>query len=142
MKNLANCTPSEFFAQTVKIKKVVQEWMEATDIIGIMQTKVDLEKLPENPTPEQKKEVFERNVAKVRAQGMDNFSRMFDAAFEKNPQKTLNVLALCCFVDPARVDDNPMKFYLKSITELINDEDIINFFTSLAQLAQRNTSMQ
>lgn len=35
MKNLANCTPSEFLKQTNKIKKSVEKWLKATDIMEI-----------------------------------------------------------------------------------------------------------
>lgn len=142
MKNLANCKPSEFLAQTVRIKNAVKGWLDATQVLEILNTKVEYKKLSDNPTAEEKKAVLEENLQKRREQGMANFSKILDVAFEQNPEKTLEVLALCCFVEPERVDDNPMKFYMKSVQELIEDEDVLSFFSSLAQLAQLNTSEQ
>jgi hypothetical protein len=142
MKNLANCKPSEFFAQTVKIKKSVQEWIDATDIINILKEQPVLEDIPENGTDAEKKEVFQRNIEKIKKFNLEKFSRLFDIACEKNAEKTLELLALCCFVEPKYVDDNPISYYLESFTELINDDAVISFFTSLAQLAQKNTSAQ
>lgn len=140
MKNLANCKPSEFVTQTVRIKKVAQDWMNATDIMNILRIRPNYKQLPENPTDEQKAEIIRENLKIQQDQGMANLSRIFDMAFEKNPEKTLEVLALCCFVEPKNVDDHPMSWYMKSVMELVKDETVLNFFSSLAQLAQMNTS--
>lgn len=142
MKNLANCKPSEFFAQTVKIKHVVKEWLDATNVINILKEQPVLEDIPENGTDAEKKEVFQRNIEKIKKFNLEKFSKLFDVACEKNAEKTLELLALCCFVEPKYVDDNPISYYLESFTELINDDAVISFFTSLAQLAQKNTSAQ
>jgi hypothetical protein len=142
MKNLANCTPTEFLAQSVKIKKTAQDWMNATDIINILRTEPVYIKLPENATAEEKMEVIKQNAKIQQDQGMKNLSKIFDLACEHNPQKTLEILAYCCFVSPEHIDDHPMSWYLKSIAELLNDKDILDFFLSLAQLAQMNTSKQ
>lgn len=140
MKNLANCTPTEFITQTVKIKKVVKDWLDATKVIDILRTAPKYEKLPKDATAEQRAEIIKKNAIIQQNQGMENFSKIFDAAFEDNPQKTLAVMALCCFVDPEKVDEHPMSWYMTSVNELINDETVISFFTSLAQWAQMNTS--
>lgn len=140
MKNLANCTPSEFIAQTVKIKKVAQDWMDATDILGILRTRPNYKTLPDNATDEQKAATIRENARILQDQGMQNLSKIFDMALEKNPEKTLEMLALCCFVEPRDVDSHPMNWYLESITELMHEKAILDFFSSLAQLAQKNTS--
>ena len=41
MKNLANCKPSEFLAQTFKIKKSVQEWLDVTKLMEIRKNQPD-----------------------------------------------------------------------------------------------------
>lgn len=43
MKNLSNCKPSEFLAQTIKIKNLVRDWLDATKIMDIRKnfSKVD-----------------------------------------------------------------------------------------------------
>ena len=35
MKNLANCTPTEFLKQTSKIKRSAEKWLKVTDIMAI-----------------------------------------------------------------------------------------------------------
>jgi hypothetical protein len=142
MKNLANCTPSEFIAQTVKIKKVAQDWMDATKVIEILRVAPVYKTLPAGATAEERAQVIRENAKLRQDQGLQNFSRLFDAAFEMNAPKTLEILALCCFVEPQDVDSHPMNWYLESITELIHEKAILDFFSSLAQLAQKNTSKQ
>ena len=142
MKNLANCKPSEFVAQTVRIKKAAQDWIDATGIIEILRTRPNFKQLPDNPTDEQKAEVIRENAQILQDQGMKNLSSIFDAALERNPERTLEILALCCFVDPSKVDDHPMSWYIESINELMREKAVIDFFLSLAQLAQKNTSRQ
>ena len=142
MKNLANCKPSEFVAQTLKIKKTVQDWLDATQLISILNTIPDYIQLPENSTAEQKVDVIRKNAKIQQEQGLQNLSKIIDKAFAQNPEKTLELLAHCCFVEPADVDKHPMSCYFKSITELMHDESILSFFTSLAQLAKKNTFKQ
>ena len=142
MKNLANCTPTEFVTQTVKIKKVAQDWLNATKLIEILKTKIDYVTLPENPTDEQKIEVLKTNLELKQEQGLKNLSKIFDAALEQNPQKTLEILALCCFVEPDEVDSHPISWYMESISELVKEKAVLDFFSSLAQLAKMNTSKQ
>lgn len=129
MKNLANCTPSEFLRQTVKIKKSVEKWFKLTDIMNIRRRKPDI---PEGATREEK-------AAALKEQARENALAMFNAVFEEHPDETLEVLALMCFVEPEHVDDHPVKEYLKAFTELINDEDVLDFFTSLARLGLTGT---
>ena len=56
---------------------------------------------------------------------------------EEHPEETLELLALCCFVDPKDVDDYPVSAYLSAFAEIMNDEDTLSFFSSLVQLAQQ-----
>lgn len=142
MKNLANCTPSEFVAQTVRIKKVAQDWIDATKIFEILRVTPAYKTLPAGATAEERAQVIRENAKLQQDQGLQNFSRLFDAAFEMNAQKTLEILALCCFVEPGDVDDHPMSWYLESVTNLIHEKAVLDFFSSLAQLAQKNTSKQ
>lgn len=126
MKNLANCKPSEFVAQTVKIKRAVENWLTKTDIMNIRKR---MPALAENLT---KKEREKAAMEQARA----NISAMFDEIMEKHPKETLDLLALLCFVEPEHVDDYPMGDYLASITEMIGSDAVIGFFTSLAKLGQ------
>ena len=124
MKNLATCKPSEFLVQTNKIRKSVEKWLTVTEILKIRQR---LPKYSDDMDASQRAEV---RSAQMRA----NLSAIFDAVLEEHPEETLEIMALACFIDPADADDHPMSEYLKSIGELISDESVLSFFTSLARL--------
>lgn len=139
MKNLANCKPSEFLAQTFKIKKSVKEWIDVTEILKIRQNKPELIPL-DGLDDKEKAEAIKANNKATSEQMKENISAVLDKMLDENAEKTLEVLALCCFVEPEHVDDYPMSEYLKNITELFNDESVMNFFTSLAQLGMKSTA--
>ena len=139
-KTLVNCKPSEFLAQTLKIKKSVERWLTDTDILNIRREVPALEPYPIDATVEQKEEIFSANKKLLEAQARKNVSKMLDAILEAHPEETLEVMALCCFIDPAQVDNYTMRDFLVPINSLLNDEAVIDFFTSLASLGQMNTS--
>lgn len=138
MKNLANCKPSEFLAQTFKIKKSVQEWLDVTKLMEIRKNQ------PENVinitglTGEERAKAIAENKKKYQAQVKKNLEEILDRMLDQNAEKTLEVLALCCFVDPADVDNYPMTEYLEALGELLSDKGVLSFFSSLAQLGQTN----
>lgn len=129
MKNLATCKPSEFLKQTNRVKKAAQKWLAATDIMNI---RSEMPTFPEGMSDEERQELIQEQATK-------NFSRMLDSILEEHPEETLELLALCCFVEPENVDDYKVSDYIKAITELINDKAVLSFFTSLTRLGQRNT---
>jgi len=138
MKNLANCKPSEFLAQTFKIKKSLQEWLDVTKLMEIRKNKpqglINLDGL----TGEERENAIKENKKKAQEQLKKNLADILDKMLNENAEKTLEVLALCCFVDPADVDNYPMSDYLDSLGELISDKGVLNFFSSLVQLGQTN----
>ena len=129
MKNLANCKPSEFLAQTNKIRKVAADWLDATGVLRIRKASPDI---PEGATKEERERLMEGQIKK-------NLSAMLDAILEENPEKTLELLALLCFVEPKDVDKHTVAEYIGAISELISNPDIIRFFVSLVQLGKTNT---
>lgn len=137
-KNLANCTPSEFISQTAKIKKAVKHWMDLTRIAEIRAKKPKYETVSNVISLEERQALLERNAKAARKQAMENFSEIVDQMLEEHPQETLEVLALCCFVEPEHVDDYPMSAYLGAIMELFNNESVLGFFTLLVQLGSKN----
>lgn len=137
-KTLASCTPTEFIAQTAKIKKAVKKWMDLTKIAEIRAKKPVYESFQPGASAEEKKAVVERNAAAQKKQAMENFSEIIDQMLEVHPQETLEVLALCCFVEPKEIDNYPVSEYLRSIMEIFNDEAVIGFFTLLVQLGNKN----
>ena len=137
MKNLANCKPSEFLAQSFKIKKSVQEWLDVTEILKIRQDMPTLKDL-KGLSGEERMQAVEENKKAIAKQRNENFSKMLDRMLDTNAEKTLEVLALCCFVEPENVDEYPMSEYLACISELLSDDSVMGFFTSLAQLGMKN----
>ena len=124
MKNLANCKPSEFLKQTNRIRKSVGKWLTDTDIINIRKR---MPEYKEDATDEERKELLQK-------QARENFSAILDAVLEDHPDETLELLALMCFVEPENVDDHEITEYLESVTDLITNESVVSFFTSLMPL--------
>lgn len=137
MKNLANCTPSEFLKQTNRIKKSVEKWLKATDIMEIRKRMPSgMPEVTADMSTSEKQKVLEKRQKMLREQSNKNLSAMLDAMLEEHPEETLEVLALCCFVEPKDVDSNPMSYYLRSVYEMIEDDAVKDFFTLLMSLAQ------
>ena len=143
MKNLANCTGREFLAQSVKIKKAVKGWLDITKVLEIRKKKpADLPEVTEEMTEEEKKKVINERREKVLAQAYQNVEEMFDAVAEEHPDETLEVLALCCFIKPEEVDNYPMTYYLTSIREMAENEDVKAFFSWLMRSGLMDTLTQ
>lgn len=140
MKNLANCKPSEFFKQTVKIKKAVENWMTETDIMNIRKNVAKPSPITQDMTDEEKRAALDDFKRRTEEQAKRNMSRIFDAIFDEHPDETLELLALLCFIEPKDVDNHTIDEYLKAITEMISNEAVLGFFTSLARLGLFNTS--
>lgn len=140
MKNLATCKPSEFVAQTAKIKDAVADWLDATEILKIRAIKPQYATVPLTASEEERAEVIRTNARLEQEQASKNLSLMLDNMLAKYPEKTLEVLALCCFVEPEKVDDHPIDEYLNCILEMLQNKAVLNFFTLLAQLDQRAIS--
>ena len=140
MKNLANCTPTEFVTQTNLIRKSVDRWLTATDILGIRSRVPEFEVAKKDATPDERKAVAERNKQIESEAVKDKINAILNAILEEHPRETTELLALCCFVEPEDVDKHKMSEYLTSFNELINEESVIGFFISLMRLARMNTT--
>lgn len=139
MKTIANCKPSEFLRQTNRLRKSAEKWMKDTDIINIRKRIPKFTTVPPDATQEQKEEIFRGNKALEAEQAIKNMNAILDAALEQYPDETLEIMALCCFVEPEHVDDYPMTDYLNAFTEILQNNAVISFFTSLARLGQNAT---
>ena len=128
MKNLSNCKPSEFLAQTIKIKNLVRDWLNATKIMDIRKNFSQVDKSLSKE---------ERTNAIVN-QALSNWSDMLDRMFIDNAEKTLALIALVNFVEPEHVDDHEVGEYLQSISELLSDSRVLSFFASLVRLSRKN----
>lgn len=129
MKNLANCSVREFLAQTNKIRKSVSNWLNLTKVMEIRQHIPDV---PEGTSDEEKKALMEAQVKK-------NLAEMMDAILEKYPEETAEILGLLCFIDPKDLDNYKMTDLLSSFSEMMENKEVITFFTSLLKLVNRTT---
>lgn len=138
LKNLANCKPTEFVKQTVRIKKSVEKWLEATDIMNIMQKKPEkLETLTDDMNTDERQAAFDRNKEISDKLAKEKISKAFDAMLEKHPDETLEILALSCFVEPEYVDTHTIDEYFSAWNEMLNNSSTISFFISFIRLANR-----
>ena len=136
MKNLANCKPSEFLKQANRIKKSVEKWLTETDILAIRKKMPDLLQLSDDMSDKEHDRITKENRKRMERQAYDNLSEMLDVVLDEHPDETLELLALLCFVEPENVDDYPVSDYMVSIAEMITNEAVIGFFTSLVRLGQ------
>ena len=134
MKTLANCTPREFLKQTNRIRISADKWLTATKILEIRK------RMPEIPAPTETKDKAELQKAiearkeAFAKQTRENLFAMLEAMLETNADETLELLALCCFIEPEDVDNYTMSELLVGIGELLNDAGVISFFDSLVKL--------
>ena len=140
LKTLVTCKPSEFLRQTNRIKKAVEKWLKDTDVMNIRKRLPSLEVVALNATDEERREIAARNKKLSEEQAKKNLSAMLDAILEEHPQETLELLGLCCFVEPSEVDNYKVTDYLNAFNSIINDKAVIDFFISLASLGQTSTS--
>lgn len=143
MKTLANCKPSEFLSQTFKIKKSVEKWLDITKVLDIRNTAPEgIVKITEGMTAEEKGKALTANRAIIEKQARENLSRMLDAMLGEHPEETLELLALICFIEPEEIDNYETRDILGVIGEIMNDEAVISFFTSLIRSGQTVTQKQ
>ena len=141
MKNLANCKPSEFLKQSLRIKRNVEKWLTSEDIKEIRKRLPKKEAILQTMTKEEQGEVLLRNQKARQSQMMKNFMDILDIMLDKKFEETLSVIALSCFVEPENVDDYEISDYLGSIADMLEDKNVIRFFTSVARLGQTNISI-
>lgn len=130
MKTLANCSDVEFLRQTNKIRKYAEKWLKDTGILDIRNQETP--KLPEDMSDDEK-----RDALREHAHGRLN--AMLDAALETHAEETAGLLRLMCFVDPQ--DDKTLRMpqIMGAAAEMMENQDILDFFTSLGRLGLMNT---
>lgn len=139
MKNLAQCTPTEFLVQTNRIRHAVEKWLTVTDIMNIRKRKpMGLPDAMPGVSEDENREVLKQREAMLAEQAKRNMTAILNAIFEEHPRETLEVLALCCFVEPEDVDNHTVSEYLGAVFDMVEDENVLRFFTLLAQLEQKN----
>ena len=135
MKNLANCKPSEFLKQTNRIRKSVEKWLRLTDIMSIRKrVPTGMPEITADLSDDEKEAVTKKRKEMIFEKAQENLSAILDACLDEHPDETLEVLALCCFIEPENVDDYPMTDYLAAALDMIEDETVNRFFTLLMRL--------
>lgn len=135
MKNLANCKPSEFLKQTNRIRKSVENWLKITDVMSIRKRMPEgMPEITKDMSKDEARAVLEKRQEMMAEQSQRNLKAMLDAMLDSHPDETLEVLALCCFVEPEDVDNYSVSEYLLSINELLADSNVRDFFTFLMSL--------
>lgn len=140
MKNLATCKPSEFVAQTAKIRTAVANFLDVNEFFKIKNSRPVYRFIPDNATPEQKSQLILENAEIKRDHAVKSFNLLLDNMLSKHPKETLEILALCCFVDPSEVDEHPMDEYFDCLMDILQSKTVMRFFSLLAQLDQSPTS--
>lgn len=136
MKNLTNCDPVEFLQQTNKIRHAAQDWLKETKILEIRKDAPQLKEIKDGMTDAEIQAINAENKALLKDQATKNLSRMLDAALETNAEKTVELLAMMCFVDKEDINNHKATEYIKEFGAMIADPDIIDFFGSLIRLGQ------
>ena len=138
-KNLANCSPRDFFIQTNKIRKAVAKWLKVTDVMAIRKKHVlKYPDIPEGASADEIDEILEDHKKNVRDESMRSLNEILDVIMEQHPDETLELIALVNFIEPDKLDDYSVSELLRNITEIMNDEDVIGFFISLMRLEKLN----
>ena len=134
MKTLANCTPREFLKQTNRIRLSADKWLTATKVLEIRRRMPELPKPVETKNKDELQKAIEGRREAFADQARENLFAILEAMLDTNADETLELLALCCFVEPEDVDKHTMSEYLANIGELMADAGVVSFFDSLVRL--------
>lgn len=129
MKTIANCTPVEFLVQTNKIRKATADWLTLTNIM-------EIRKRVPNFT-EDMDDAAKRDAARKIAK--ENIAEMLESAMGEHPKETAELLGMLCFIDPEDLDNHTMFEILTPVSEMISNQEVIDFFISLARLDRIGT---
>lgn len=134
MKTLANCTPREFLSQTNRIRKSAEKWLKDTKILDIRKRMPKIAS-PTKPSSAEElaKSIEERNAA-FAEQLRENVFAMLKAMLDEYADETLELMALVCFIEPEDIDNYTMSQLFNALSEVMDDEGVVNFFGSLARL--------
>ena len=136
IKTLATCTDIEFLRQTNKIRHAVENWLTVTEIKKIREQMPKIKPIPEGLDKKQAELIEKENERHKAEQTKKNLNAILDAILEEHPEETLEIMRLCCFVDP-KDDTHRITYYMAAFAEMFANEDVLNFFTSLMNLGQK-----
>ena len=126
MKTLANCAPVEFLRQTNKIRHQAGALLKKS---GVLEIRKQQPSFTGQETEEEKKE-------KITSQAKKNLDEMMDALLEKDPESTVQLLGMLCFMEPEEaLAANGMERFNVAM-ELLNSKAVLGFLSSLMNLAR------
>lgn len=128
-KTLANCKPSEWAAQTVKIRKSLEKWLSDIDIKVLFEPVKGAVKVNSSMSDEEREAAIEENKRLLIAALKNKGLHIFDKALAEHTTETLEILALICFVEPDHIDDYSIGDYWQALEEMLNDKATLSFFT-------------
>lgn len=135
MKNLVRLNPEEFAVQACKIADAIDKWFSDVDFTAIKRRNLPkpLKSLDENATIEAKQKAlfdYNENVAKcARKIVLESIHAMLG----KNAHETIAIMALACSVEAEDVNNHTMSEYLGEVAQMLNDKNVMDFFSSLLQ---------
>ena len=130
MKTLATCSDVEFLRQTNRIRKYAEKWLKDTGIFDIRTRK--LADPPEDMSEDEKKQWY-------RTKAKERLNDMLDAALDTHAEQTVGMLRLLCFMDPDDSEGVKMPQILGAAAQMMNDGNVLDFFTALGRLGLMNT---
>ena len=137
LKNLVNCTPSEFLRQTNRIRKSVEKWLKVTDIMAIRKRMPEgMPEVKSDMSKDEARAVLEKRKSMLAEQSQRNLKAMLDAMLDEHPDETLEVLALCSFIEPEDIDNHKVSLLIHTFNEILQDKDVVDFFTLLTSLVK------
>lgn len=122
MKTLATCTLPEFLRQANKIRHAVSDFYDMCDFGSIIKRKPELTG----------QETEEELADKIRKQSKQNLSDILDVCLDTNAEKTVEIVGLMCFKSPEEAAEMSSTEFLGATLELLSNEDVVSFFTSVA----------
>lgn len=126
MKTLANCAPVEFLRQTNKIRHSAGELLKKS---GVLEIRKRQPAFTGDETEEERKE-------KINDQAKRNLDEMLDLLLETDPEGTVKLMGLVCFMEPDEaLAANGMELFGAAM-EVLGSKPALGFFSSLMRLAR------
>ncbi len=144
LENIATCPPAKALAQCYKISEKLEKWLTVTDVANICKTTpklLEVPEIPEDASEEEKTKIREEiekslkeNDKRIAQQAKDNLFAILRSVMGEHPEETMELLAMCCFIEPKDKDNYPLTFYMDALADIFENESIWRFFNSSVRL--------
>lgn len=108
--------------QTYRIATLVKELNKETQFLEIRKRRPNVEGLSEK----EKKEALLK-------QGTENLWAMYEKLSTDAPEKTTELIGLCCFIEPDEIESHTGIELATSAMELFRSKEVLDFFQSLVR---------